>query len=422
MRVISLSHPSKHLKGSVQLPSSKSISNRALILNHVLKGSLALENLSTADDTVLMQKALQQHNGSIHLKNAGTCMRFLTAYYAALEKSDITLLCDERMEKRPILELVDILIQLGAEITYLNRYGFPPLHIKGKKLEGRRVVVSARASSQFTSALMMIAPLCTNGLEIALDGEITSKPYIEMTAQLMRRFGIEVQTAYPLISIPGSLQTVPVTAAIHIEADWSAASYWYSIVALSKDAAIHLPGLSIASMQGDAAIAEYMRLFHVETIPVSDGILLRKTKKTELSTVSDSIHLNLADQPDLAPSLAVVAAATNTSLHLTGLQNLVIKESNRLLALKTELSKLGAHITSSADSLLIEKNETGLQYSASPVQTYNDHRMAMAFAPLALSLESIAIIHPEVVEKSYPHFWDDLTQQGFIITDTSDIQ
>jgi 3-phosphoshikimate 1-carboxyvinyltransferase len=439
---VTLSHPTKKFKGTVKLPASKSISNRALILKQVLGSSINLHKHSEADDTVLMQQALAQGNGTIHLKNAGTCMRFLTAYFAATANAEVVLQCDERMKKRPIDELVMSLQQLGADIQYLEQPGFPPLVIKGKKLSGGIVQISATASSQFVSALLMIAPLCKNDLTIELKGAITSKPYMDMTVKLMQQFGISITFENQKFEIRNPTNNIPVTSnnpypishtsilnsQFAIEPDWSAAGYWYELVALSENAEITLPHLSPDSLQGDRVIAEYMELFGVQTTEVENGLVIKKSPQF----IKKEAHtLDLVNCPDLAPTLAVTAAATNTALSLTGLQNLAIKESNRLAALKTELSKAGFMVNATADALEIlpQEHERFLRLSTqlthhngspfpSPITTYNDHRMAMAFAPLSLIFNGISIENPGVVHKSYPHFWDDMQQVGFVLSHT----
>jgi 3-phosphoshikimate 1-carboxyvinyltransferase len=372
-----------------------------------------------------MQKALDQGNGTIHLKNAGTCMRFLTAYFAAKEGCEVTLLCDERMEKRPIDELVNALKLLGADIHYLHHEGFPPLSIKGKKLAGGKITISAKSSSQFVSAVMLIAPFCNQGMLITLEGAITSAPYIEMTAKLMQQLGVTVELNFPIIQILPISNVKNQIPNISIEPDWSAASYWYELVALSKEAELFLPGLSLDSIQGDAMIAAYMEYFGVQTTETTEGVVIRKQQVQNPKPKT----INLQNQPDLAPTLAVTAAATNSPLLLTGLQNLAIKESNRLQSLETELTKLGFQIKTSAYSLELLPLSGGRQYEVegsafhsptfnildhtSHVSTYGDHRMAMAFAPLALLFGNITIENPDVVEKSYPHFWEDLKTLGF---------
>ncbi len=432
MKVFALSHSSSSLHASIHLPASKSISNRALILQAVTGNAIILQNLSTADDTQLMQSVLSSTQSTFHLKNAGTCMRFLTAYFAATPGKDITLLCDERMEQRPIAELVTVLKQLGADITYLKNEGFPPLRIKGKKLSGGNIQMNASASSQFVSALMMIAPLLSESLTIQLEGAISSEPYLKMTAAVMNKFGLVATVTLPKIHLTSHLSHL--SSFFSIESDWSSASYWYEMVALSTDAQIHLPGLSLNSLQGDAVIAQHMELFGVRTTESDYGLTLTKGQQSAVGRLT----LDLTHSPDLAPALAVTAAACNQNLTLTGLQNLAIKESNRLLALHTELNKLGYHTSITTDSITIHALTSILHPPTSNFQlptsnfqlptsnfqlptsnfqlpTSNDHRLAMAFAPLALIFPSVSIEQPEVVEKSYPHFWIDLLSAGFSI-------
>jgi 3-phosphoshikimate 1-carboxyvinyltransferase len=412
MRVLSLSHPTQHINGTILLPSSKSISNRVLILKQIVDSGIELLNLSDADDTVLMQLALSKKHGTVNLKNAGTCMRFLTAFFAATQDSEIILLCDERMEKRPIKELVNVLRQLGAEIEYINKEGFPPLKIKGKQLNGGQIQISASASSQFVSALMMIAPRCKTDLTIELTGAIASQPYIDMTASLMNQFGISTTFRNNIIRISTS-NIKRQTSNIFVESDWSAASYWYAMVALSAEAEILLPDLSLESLQGDSRICSYMEFFGVQTISQTSGVLLKK----QPSPPTKPAEMNLVNEPDLAPTLAVIAAATHTPIVLTGLQNLAIKESNRLLALETELNKFGFRAKAINNSLQIHGTYTPV--AGTPVvHTYGDHRMAMAFTPLALLFDQIIIQDPGVTEKSYPHFWKDIQSVGFSISHT----
>lgn len=469
MTRLTVSHPDSILHGTIRLPGSKSISNRALILQQASNIPFIIENISAADDTVIMQQALQQHSGTLHLKNAGTCMRFLTAYFAAKENTSVTLLCDERMEQRPIKELVDALRQLGADITYLHTEGFPPLRINGKTLTGGTIQLSAAASSQYVSALMMIAPLCEKGLTIQLTGNITSLPYIEMTARMMMKLGLEVLIKHEermsievLMQIqkhrtsnaeinPNTLTPISKGSStvrnFFIEADWSAASYWYEMAALSKGCDILLEGLTLDSLQGDAVIGEYMKRFGVVTIVEQNGIRLRKEiriVKSEIRNTSEISNpksgiINLTSSPDLAPALAITAAALNIPVHFTGLKNLAIKESNRLEALQTELTKLGFNIAITEDELVVLENGTfeirnskfekkthtnpddapnqdpksQIRNPKYQLRTYGDHRMAMAFAPLALVMEAVVIENPEVVEKSYPHFWEDLKMVRF---------
>ncbi|MEI6594284.1 MAG: 3-phosphoshikimate 1-carboxyvinyltransferase [Bacteroidota bacterium] len=422
MRTVRVTHPTKKVAATIQLPSSKSISNRVLILQAISGNNIALENISTADDTLIMQSALFQKTGIIDVKNAGTCMRFLTAYFASIN-CEVELQCDERMKLRPIKILVNALRDLGADISYLQEEGFPPLKIKGKQLDGGNIKMNASVSSQFISALMLVAPIFKNGLEIELTEEISSRSYIEMTANLINRFGFDCSFIKNKITIqhqPINQSTKqPIT--FSIEQDWSSAAFWYEIVALSEDAEILLKDLSLKSLQGDCIISEYMKVFGVETIETDEGIVLKKfnhgdTEQQRHKSTHQPINqsTNLSNTLDLAPTLTVTAAAKNIETELSGLKNLKIKESNRLQSLETELKKCNFNIVAKDDSLIIHStSNTKLQTSNSKLQTYNDHRLAMSFAPLALLFDDVMIENPDVVEKSYPHFWEDLKLAGF---------
>ena len=429
MKTVRITHPTKKIKAQIELPASKSISNRALIIQALSSEKITLNNLSTADDTKLMQYALNADSSTIDIKNAGTCMRFLTAYFASTN-CEVELRCDERMEDRPIKILVDALRELGAEISYLKKDGFPPLKIKGKQLEGGKIKLNASISSQYISALMLAAPIFKNGLEIELTGEVSSKSYIEMTVDLMNYFGFNCSFIENKIIIKN--QPIIKSSNYKIEQDWSAASYWYEIVSLSDEAEILLKGLSLKTLQGDSIISEYMKKFGVDTLEKDEGILLKKFNHREIETqnenvfVSSSLSLrtesrnenksstNLSNTLDLTPTLAVTAAAKNVLTQLSGLKNLKIKESDRLQSLKVELTKCGFDIEANDDSLHIKHHTINIQSSTiNRFQTYNDHRMAMAFAPLALIFDEVLIENPDVVEKSYPHFWSDLALAGF---------
>ena len=412
MRTVHVTHPTKKVAATIQLPSSKSISNRVLILHAISGNNIALENISTADDTLIMQSAVFQKTGIIDVKNAGTCMRFLTAYFASIN-CEVELQCDERMKLRPIKILVDALRDLGADISYLQEVGFPPLKIKGKQLDGGNIKMNASVSSQFISALMLVAPIFKNGLEIELTEEISSKSYIEMTANLMNQFGFDCSFIKNKITIqhqPINQSTKqPIT--FSIEQDWSSAAFWYEIVALSEDAEILLKDLSLKSLQGDCIISEYMKFFGIETIETDEGVLLRKIKSSNHQIIKS---FNLLNTLDLAPTIAVTAAAKNIETELSGLKNLKIKESDRLQSLETELKKCNFNIVAKDDSLYIKQNAINYQPSTiSLFQTYNDHRLAMSLAPLALLFDDVMIENPDVVEKSYPHFWEDLKLAGF---------
>jgi 3-phosphoshikimate 1-carboxyvinyltransferase len=410
-----VAHRTKAVHTTVTLPASKSISNRVLILEQLSPGSIILDNLSRADDTLIMREALRQTTGVINVKNAGTCMRFLAAFFAGRENCMIELHGDERMVKRPLKPLIDALIQLGADIAYLKEEGFPPLRINGKRLAGGKVTIDASLSSQYITALMLIAPSFSSGLTLELSGEISSRSYIMMTVRLMQQLGFTVSVQADMIYVAPLTARLP---EVHytVEPDWSAASYWYEIAALSKDANILLRNLQETSLQGDAVIATYMRMFGVCTTYTEEGAALSKYNSDVKAAGEEQIQLS--STPDLAPALAVTAAATHTPLTLTGLHNLPIKESDRLAALERELKAFGFCVEAGKDFLAIYPTPGMLNKNRhSAVSTYNDHRIAMAFAPLALLFDTVEIEAPDVVEKSYPQFWEDLSQAGFELTE-----
>ena len=429
MKAVRVISPQQPIKCSIDLPASKSIANRALILQAILP-NISLKNISEADDTLLMQSALNSDADEIQLKNAGTCMRFLTAYFASIEGRKVNLMCEDRMKERPIKTLVDALRELGADISYLEKEGYPPLAIQGKKLHGKCIKMNASESSQFISALMLIGPSIDNGLEIVMDGEISSKDYIEMTVKLMREFGLDVRFENNKIKIKNSELSNTKALEYAIEADWSSAAFWYQIAAMSHDSEITLNGLSLESLQGDKIIAKHL-LNQVETKAISNNIIIH-SNQSKINNQNSTINLN--HQPDLAPALVVSFAALGIDAKIEGLQNLKIKESNRLQSLHDELVKLGYDIKIDVDSLEIKNSKkvdpsTPLRVTSSSIQTpsnstnqannnhfiktYKDHRMAMAFAPLALVFGEVIIENPDVVEKSYPHYWEDLKKAGF---------
>lgn len=397
-----------HLQNEVRISGSKSETNRLLLLQ-ALHPNLTLENTSDSDDSMAMQQALSTPETVIDIHHAGTAMRFLTAYFAIRENKEIVLTGSQRMRERPIGILVDALRQLGADITYLNNYGFPPLRIKGKKLKANQVTLAANVSSQYISALLLIGSSLENGLELKLEGEITSIPYINMTLALLNKIGIETTFEANKINVkPCALYPVPFV--LTVESDWSSASYFYSIVALSEiGTQLTLSSFKKNSFQGDAALAEIYVKFGVQTTFRDDAITL-----TKQNDVSDTISFNLNHTPDIAQTIAVSAFALGLNCHLTGLHTLKIKETDRLEALQTELTKLGATISITEDSLQLSRSTT--QPLSNSIQTYNDHRMAMAFAPLALRIP-ITIENAEVVTKSYPAFWNDLKSIGFQISE-----
>lgn len=395
------------LKASVQLPASKSISNRALILNALSYSPYEIQNLSDCDDTEVMVKALNSNARDFDIKAAGTAMRFLTAFLSKVV-GEWTITGTERMKNRPIKILVDALNALGGKVEYMEREGYPPLRIFGSALQGGEISLSGGVSSQYISALLMIAPLMENGLTLSLEGNIISKPYIHLTLQLMELFGVKAEWNGQVIKVqPQEYNPIRFT----VESDWSAASYWYSMMALSKNAEIELSGLFKNSLQGDAAGAKLFAQLGVGTTFTDRGVVLKRT-----GNLAKKLVYNFVNEPDLAQTFVVACVFLNIPFRFTGLQSLKIKETDRIVALKTELSKLGYILTDSNDSIL-EWNGERCEPEDNPViATYEDHRMAMAFAPAALVRpEGIEIAHPEVVTKSYPRYWDDLKAAGFII-------
>ncbi len=407
------------------MPASKSISNRALIIHALGKGDCLPENLSDCDDTRVMVKALTEGGDTIDILAAGTAMRFLTAYFSITPGQRI-LTGTARMQQRPIQLLVDALRQLGADIAYTNREGFPPLRIRGKepnncelknceqevcKQEKKETLCSeltlqGNVSSQYISALLMIGPMLPHGLTLHLSGNIISRPYIDLTLQLMGEFGAKAEwTSESTITVhPQPYHSVPFT----VESDWSAASYWYEMAALSEEAEIELTGLFPNSYQGDSRGRELFSQLGVETAFTPHGVKLTKSGQRV-----ERMEADLVDIPDLAQTFVVTCALLNIPFRFTGLQSLKIKETDRITALRNELRKLGYAIEEENDSVLYWNGER-CEAEVSPlIATYEDHRMAMAFAPAALCCPSVRIAHPHVVSKSYPRYWDDLRQAGF---------
>lgn len=397
------------LKAVVPLPASKSISNRALILNALSYSPYEIVNLSDCDDTAVMVNALNSNGKDFDIKAAGTAMRFLTAFLSKVI-GEWTLTGTERMKNRPIKILVDALNSVGARIEYMEKEGYPPLRIFGSALQGGEIALSGGVSSQYISALLMIAPLMEKGLTLRLEGNIISKPYIRLTLQLMKQFGVEADWRDQTIRVaPQEYSPVRFT----VESDWSAASYWYSMMALSKNAEIELLGLFKNSLQGDAAGAGLFSRLGVGTVFTERGVLLKHNGSRPEKLVYDFV-----DEPDLAQTFAVTCVLLNIPFRFTGLQSLKIKETDRMEALKTELRKLGFLLTDCKDSILEWNGERCAPESDPAIATYEDHRMAMAFAPAALVLpEGIRMADPGVVSKSYPHYWDDLKAAGFTITE-----
>ena len=395
------------LNSKINITGSKSETNRLLLLK-ALYPNIVIENASNSDDSEVMRSGLTTNNQTIDVHHAGTAMRFLTAYFASQENKSITLTGSLRMKERPIKILVDALKQLGANIEYLENDGFPPIKITGQKLNTSKVSLPSNVSSQYISALLLIAPSLQNGLELELIGEITSISYINMTLKLLNEMGVETSFIGNIIIVNPKAQD-PSSKTIVVESDWSSASYFYSIIALSKAGTqIELTNFNKTSLQGDAVIALIYEQMGVETHFDEGKITLLKTKKFEYRT----IVLDLNDTPDIAQTIVVTAFGLGIECQLTGLQTLKIKETDRLKALQKELSKLGALISITNDSLYLAPSKS--IPSSQSIATYNDHRMAMAFAPLALK-GAINIENADVVSKSYPNFWNDLELLGFEI-------
>lgn len=399
--------PEMSIRASVQLPASKSISNRALILNALSYSPYDIRNLSDCDDTEVMVKALNSNGCDFDIKAAGTAMRFLTAFLSKVI-GEWTITGTERMKNRPIKLLVDALNSLGARIEYIEKEGYPPLRIFGSALQGGEISLAGGVSSQYISALLMVAPLMENGLTLNLEGNIISRPYIDLTLQLMEQFGVKATWNGQTIKIlPQEYKPIRFT----VESDWSAASYWYAMMALSKTAEIELLGLFKNSLQGDAAGAKLFARLGVGTAFTDRGVLLKYN-----GNAAEKLIYNFVNEPDLAQTFVVACVLLNIPFRFTGLQSLKIKETDRIEALKTELRKLGYRLTDSNDSIL-EWNGERCEPEADPViATYEDHRMAMAFAPAALVVpQGIKIADPGVVTKSYPAYWDNLREAGFTV-------
>ena len=402
-----LEHSQLKENTTIEISGSKSISNRLLIL-HQLFENILIENLSNSQDTQLLQAALQSDSEIIDIHHAGTAMRFLTSYYAIQEGKTVILTGSERMKQRPIKFLVDALQDLGAEIFYLENEGFPPLKITGKKIIKSTVRIPANISSQFITSLMLIGAKLENGLQIKLEGTVTSKPYLEMTLKILRTVGINNYWEGNIIKIQPNIHTEKQSQSIPfvVESDWSSASYYYSLAAISRKT-INLKWFKPYSLQGDSVIKEiYWKFFGVNTI--SEGAESRISLLPEhYFQFPEKIALNMNDCPDIAQTLCVTATSLKIPFEITGLETLKIKETDRLLALKNELFKIGCIAEITDDTIVSQKFfEPNENIS---IATYNDHRMAMSFAPFCL-IKNLTIENPEVVEKSYTSFWQDFAQ------------
>lgn len=464
------------LNASLALPTSKSLCARALVVNHLCEQPVHLEGLSDCDDTQAILQGLEALRNSedaplrVDIGAAGTAMRFLTALFAATPQLDVVITGSQRMQERPIGALVTALQAAGADISYVEKKGYPPLHIRGMQLEGGTLTLPSNISSQYVSALLMIAPTMRHGLQLELVGKVASAPYIRMTMQVMKAFGVEVKWENNLISIEsgqryartlsshcGGTEKTAQTASYTIECDWTAASYWYEIVALHPDqtARVLLRGLREASEQGDSVCARWFEALGVMTTFTAEGAVLKKSsippqvalecdnstsEDNELSSQTDdnfcesneclsqatchssqAVHhsckyappllLDFTAAPDLAQTFVVTCALLSRPFHFKGLESLRIKETNRIAALIAELQKLGKHIEAIGEGeLRYTAQDDSPHAQAITIATYDDHRMALAFAPAALLFPQLSIEHPEVVAKSYPHYWRDLSE------------
>lgn len=390
------------ISGNIQLPASKSISNRVLIINALSYSPLPIENLADCQDTVLLQKALYAtSSNTFHTGDGGTTIRFLTAFLSKII-GEWTVQCSQSMKQRPIKTLVDALNTLGAQISYLEKEGYPPLKIQGCYLTGNTITLNGGISSQFISALLLIAPTLPNGLALTLTDKIVSRPYIEMTLSIMKEFGIDSFWKKNTIHIaPKSYKVQP----YKVEADWSAASYFYALLALAQKGSIQLTGLFDVSCQGDQQQIVLWEQLGVKTSFTNNGILIRYDTHTQLP---NHIEQNFSNMPDLAQTFAVVYAMLGIPFSFTGIETLYIKETNRIVALCSELKKLGYQLQTNEQT--ISWDGTTIEAENNPtIATYNDHRMAMAFAPIAI-FQDIQIENPSVVKKSYPKFWEDFEQ------------
>lgn len=399
---------------TIKLPASKSISNRALIISALAGVKTMPRNISNCDDTEVIVRALRDNPYEIDIKAAGTAMRFMTAYLAVTPGEHV-ITGTERMKHRPIKVLVDALRYLGADIEYIGEEGFPPLKIRGKALDGGSIEIPGDVSSQYVSALLMIAPMLNGGLELHLTGNIISRPYIDLTIHTMHDYGARVEwtDVDTIVTEPTGYRE----REFIIENDWSGASYWYETLALmgDRESSIRIPGLIDSSRQGDSGVRYLFSMLGVKT-SFEDGIKTKPTTVTlkAMRSMLPKLDFDFSGQPDLTQTLVVTCAAMNIPFHFTGLATLRIKESDRIEVLKREMRKLGFVIREENNSELLWDGER-CEATMKPIDTYEDHRMAMAFAPAAVKFPGLRINNPEVVTKSYPNFWKDLQQAGFKI-------
>ena len=389
--IYSISHPDKIINSTIELPSSKSISNRVLIIRALCKEKFQIHNLSKSDDTKSLLNALQNLNNEINVEHAGTNLRFLTAYLSIQKGKEFVLTGSKRIQERPIKELVESLQTLGADISYLNKKHKAPLKIYGKDLIGDKIKIKGNISSQFISALLLIAPTLKNGLKINIAGEIVSESYINMTLMLMSKFGINYEKTKNTINIKHQNY---VSKEFYIESDWSAASFWYEIAALSKQCNINLVGLDKYSIQGDKEIINIYKNLSVRSKFENNVLNLTKDNKINIQE-----KINIIQYPDLYQPLKCTLFALNSNTKIIGLNTLKQKETNRIAAVKKEFKNICNFNT---------------------IDTYNDHRMAMSFAPLCLKYNYLKMKNIHVVSKSYPNYWKDLKKCGFKIDQITD--
>jgi len=402
-----LHFPNGKIRGRVCLPSSKSISNRLLIIRALSDEGFPLERLSDSDDTQALQRGLQSASDTVDVGHAGTSMRFLTAYFAATAQPK-TITGSERMKNRPISDLIDALNQLGADVAYLEKQGYPPVQTSGRPLSGNFIEINGNMSSQFISAMLMIAPTLPNGLTIQIKGEPVSASYIRMTLALMQQAGVRSTWNNNTISVARQDYR---SKGMCVERDWSAASYWYQMAAFSNDAELLLEGVTDNSLQGDAIIYQMANSFGIKTEYTAEGALLTKQRSR-----CPLLELDFTNTPDLVQTMAVTCCLNHIRFRFTGAQTLRIKETDRIAALQNELLKLGYCIKETGPGVIEWNGERTEPQCSICISTYNDHRMAMAFAPAAILFPGLQIESPEVVSKSYPNFWDDLKNIGFVIS------
>ena len=402
-----IANNNKSVQGSINLPASKSISNRVLIINALSYNPYPIHNLSESDDTRVLGQVLTSNASKFDIGHAGTAMRFLTAFLAKIV-GQWELTGSARMQQRPVSVLVDALKKLGARIEYINKEGFPPLRIRGTHLKGGSLELDGSTSSQFITALLLIAPTLEGGLFLTLKNNIISGSYIKLTLELMAKFGIKYRWIKNTIEVPEQ-PYLPIE--FTVEPDWSAASYWYEVAAFAESAEIELKNLRLPSPQGDSRIAEWFKYFGIATEASPEGLKL--TKKD--SAQPEKLTLDFTDNPDMAQTMVVLCVGKGVPFHFTGLETLKVKETNRIAALQIELAKSGTILTESKHGeLRWDGYINSEKIQESPViNTYNDHRMALAFAPLSLTGRPLQIENPTVVTKSYPGFWDDLKVAGF---------